>query len=90
MRLTLAALALLAAPAHTAVTTPARDSVATVDFADLVFNHAKLRIDATQTIRAGSSGSKAVSFAVAPSITGYSPSAKHARPRGGLIAGTRN
>jgi len=73
-----AALALLGAPAHAAVTTPARDSVATIDFADSGFNRARLRIDATQTIGAGSSGSKAVGFNVAPSIRGYTLSSTSA------------
>ena len=68
----IAALGLLAAPPALAdVTTPARDSISTISFDDLGFRNARLRIDATQTIGAGSSGSKAVSFGVAPSIESY-------------------
>lgn len=67
-----AALLLGRTTAFAAVTTPARDSIATLSFSDLAFSNARLRIDATQTIGPGSDGSKAVSFGVAPSIDSYS------------------
>ena len=67
-----AALMLIPAASVAQVTTPARDSLATLSFDNLLFDNARLRIDATQTIGAGSTGSKTVSFDVAPSLESYS------------------
>ena len=66
-----AALLLSPAAAPAQVTTPARDSIATISFSDLSFSDARLQINASQTIGAGSSGTKNVVFGAAPSLQDY-------------------
>ena len=67
-----AALLLLAfSTAHASVVTPARDSIATLSFVNPDFSDARMVINATQTIAAGSSGSRSVVFDANPSLESY-------------------
>ncbi len=59
------------ATARASVTTPARESVATISFSDPAFRDARMEIEATQTIGAGSSGANQVVFDAAPSLESY-------------------
>ena len=71
VQLSVVALLLAATPVAAQVTTPARNTLATISFNDVSFNNAAVRLDATQTIGAGSSGQKQVTFDAFPTLQSY-------------------